>query len=323
MNTQTILKAFVDRAVISDEQASIIADYEKKKAFSLHWELRSILYLGIVLFSSGIGVIIYENIDTIGHQVIIALIAAFTAWCFYYTYKHALPYSHQKVNNPRKLADYVLLLGCTTFLILEGYLQFQYNIFGTRYGLAIIIPTLIFFFCAYRFDHKGALSLAITGLASWLGLTVAPLAVLSQNDFTDSRLLATAVILGSILCVVGWASEKKNIKPHFAFTYIFLGGNLAVLAAMTGIFSDRAEFIYMLLGLTLSAFFVQRARLTQSLIFLLMGVVYGYIIITHLIFSNIVSADASVVFGTFYFTFTSIGVVYFLLHFKKFLGIKK
>ncbi|WP_026630326.1 DUF2157 domain-containing protein [Dyadobacter alkalitolerans] len=323
MNTQAILKAFVEKAVISEEQALIIADFEQKKAFSLHWELRSILYLGIVLFSSGIGVIIYENIDTIGHQVIIALIAAFTAWCFYYTYKHALPYRNEKVRNPKKLADYILLLGCTTFLVLEGYLQFQYNIFGTRYGLAIIIPTLIFFFCAYRFDHKGALSMAITGLASWLGLTVAPLAVLSQNDFTDNRLLATAVILGTVLCAFGWASEKRNIKQHFAFTYIFLGGNLAVLAAMTGIFSDRAEFIYMLIGLALSAFFVQRARLTQSLIFLLMGVVYGYIILTHLIFSNIVSEDASFVFGTFYFTFTSIGVVFFLLNFKKFLGIKK
>ncbi|MCE7070294.1 MULTISPECIES: DUF2157 domain-containing protein [Dyadobacter] len=323
MNTQTILKAFVEKAVISEEQASIIADYEQKKAFSLHWELRSILYLGIVLFSSGIGVIIYENIDTIGHQVIIASIAAFTAWCFYYTYKHALPYSNEKVSNPKKLADYILLLGCTTFLVLEGYLQFQYNIFGTRYGLAIIIPTLIFFFCAYRFDHKGALSMAITGLASWLGLTVAPLAVLSQNDFTDNRLLATAVILGSILCAFGWASEKRNIKHHFAFTYIFLGGNLAVLAALTGIFSDRAEFIYMLVGLALSVFFIQRARLTQSLIFLLIGVVYGYIILTHFIFSNIVSEDASFVFGTFYFAFTSIGVVFFLLNFKKFLGIKK
>ncbi|SKB72698.1 DUF2157 domain-containing protein [Dyadobacter psychrophilus] len=323
MNIQTILKSFVGKAIISDEQASLIADYEEDKPFSLHWELRSILYLGIVLFGSGIGVIIYENIDTIGHQVIIALIAALTAWCFFYTYKHALPYSNLEVKNPKKLTDYVLLLGCTTFLILEGYSQFQYNAFGTRYGVAVLIPTIIFFFCAYRFDHKGVLSMAITGLASWLGLTVAPLSILSENDFTEDRLLGTAVILGIMLSIAGWASEKQNIKKHFSFTYIFLGGNLAVLAAMTGIFSDKAQFIYIVAGIALSVFFVQRARFAQSLLFLLMGVVYGYIIITYLIFSNIESDDASFTFGTFYFMFTSVGVVYFLLHFKKFLGIKK
>ncbi|MCF0062444.1 DUF2157 domain-containing protein [Dyadobacter chenwenxiniae] len=323
MNIQTILKAFVDKAVIPSEQASLIADYEENRPFSLHWELRSVLYLGIVLFTSGIGVIIYENIDTIGHQVIIALIAALTGWCFFYTFKHALPYSNQQVKNPQKLADYILLLGCTTFLILEGYLQFQYNVFGKRYGLAVIIPTIIFFFCAYRFDHKGVLSMAITGLASWLGLTVAPLSVLAENDFTENRLLATAVILGTVLCLAGWASEKQNIKKHFSHTYVFLGGNLAVLAAMTGIFSESAELIYSIAGLALSAFFIQRARLAQSLLFLLMGVVYGYIIITYLIFSNIESDDAAFTFGTFYFMFTSVGVVYFLLHFKKFLGIKK
>src|SRR5687768_651143 len=99
MNIQTILKSFVDKAIISAEQASLIADYEEKKPFSIHWELRSILYLGIVLFGSGIGVIIYENIDTIGHQVIMALIATLTAWCFFYTYKHALPYSNLEVKN--------------------------------------------------------------------------------------------------------------------------------------------------------------------------------------------------------------------------------
>jgi hypothetical protein len=323
MNKQQVLQALVNKEIISPEQAALIGDYEKTKPFSIHWELRSILYLGIVLFGSGIGVIVYENIDTIGHQFIIAAIGALSAWCFYYTYKHALPYSNHQVKNSKKLADYILLLGCTAFLVLEGYLQFQYNVFGTRYGLAIIIPTIIFFFCAYRYDHRGALSMAITGLASWLGLTVAPLSILSENDFTEDRLLGTAVILGCILCAVGWASDQKDIKKHFSFTYIFIGGNLAMLASLTGIFDDKAQIGYILIGLGLSAFFIFRARHAQSLVFLLMGVVYGYIILTYIIFSNLEAADASFFFGTFYFLFTSIGVIYFLLNFKKFLGIKK
>jgi len=323
MDIKTILQAFVGKGIIPKEQATYIADYEHAKPFSIHWELRSVLYLGIVMFASGIGVIIYENIDTIGHQAIIAAIGALTAWCFYYTYKHAPPYSHNEVRSSKKLADYILLLGCTTFLILEGYIQVQYNVFGERYGLAVLIPTIIFFFCAYRFDHRGALSMAITGLASWLGFTVAPLTILADNDFTEKKLLNTAIVLGIALCAVGWASEKRHIKKHFAFTYIFIGGNLAMIATLTGYFNDKMQFIYMLTGILLAVFFIFRARNAQSLVFLLMGVIYAYIIVTYLIFSTLDNLENSFFFGSFYFVITSVGVIYFLLNFKKFLGIQK
>lgn len=321
MTTKSILDSLASKGIISDQQASTIASFESEKAFSIHWELRSVLYLGILFFSSGAGILIYENIDTIGHQAIIAVIALITAGCFYYTYKNSLPYSRGKVENPNKLIDYVLLLGCSTFLGLEGYLQYQYNLFGTRYGLAVIIPTIVFFLCAYRFDHRGALSMAITGLASWLGLTIAPLSILADNDFSDGKLIIPAIALGSVLTAVGWISETQNIKKHFAFTYMLMGGNLACVAAQIGLFSHSPKILYFFVGIGLCYFFIHRARHAQSLLFLLMGTVYGYCIITYTIFDNL-GPDAAFGLGIFYFFFSSIGVIYFLLNFKKFLGIK-
>jgi hypothetical protein len=322
MTTSSILSALTGKGIISQEQADVIADFHADRPFSVHWELRSILYVGILLFSAGTGILIYENIDTIGHQAIIAAITCLTVACFYYTYKNSLPYSNEAVKNPNKLVDYVLLLGCSTFLGLEGYLQFQHNIFGSRYGLAVMIPTILFFLCAYRFDHRGALSMAITGLASWLGLTIAPLSVLSANDFTDAKLVYMAIALGAVLVCVGWISEEQNVKKHFAFTYLLMGGNLALLATQVGLFSHAPKVVFFLIGAGLCYFFILRARRAQSLIFLLMGTVYGYVIITYTIFVNL-GADAALGLGIFYFLFTSVGVIYFLLNFKKFLGIKK
>lgn len=322
MTTKSILNSLTSKGIISDQQADSIASFESEKAFSIHWELRSVLYLGILLFSSGAGILIYENIDTIGHQVIIAIIALITAGCFYYTYKNSLPYSREQIHNPNKLVDYILLLGCSTFLGLEGYLQYQYNVFGSRYGLAVIIPTIIFFLCAYRFDHRGTLSMAITGLASWLGLTIAPLSVLSGNDFSDGKLIIPAIALGCVLTAVGWISEEQNVKKHFAFTYMLMGGNLACITAQIGLYNESSKVLYFVIGLGLCAFFVYRARHAQSLLFLLMGTVYGYCIISYTIFSNL-GPDAAFGLGIFYFFFSSIGVIYFLLNFKKFLGIKK
>lgn len=319
MNTQTILKELARKKIISDGQASVLLQYETAKPLSVHWELRFMLYIGILLFNSGLGIIIYENIDSIGHQAIIAAITLLTAACFYYTYRKSHPYSHNEVLNSNKLQEYTLLLGCVSFLVLEGYLQFQYKLFGSRYGLAVIIPTLLFFACAYRFDHRGVLSMAVTGLGSWLGLTIAPLSILSGNDLTDLKIMHAAIILGTLLMVTGWLSEKTGIKRHFSYTYMFLGGNLAELAALAGLINQPHKVVYSILSLAFCSFFMLNARQKQSSIFLLLGVIYAYITVTYLIFFRM-SESASFSLMTIYLTVSSIGVIYFLLNFRKILG---
>ena len=79
-----------DQQVISD------ADLEKMKAFqqsqplSVHWDLRTLLYFGIFLLATGLGIIVYENIDTIGHDIIIAIITLCCAACFFYCIKKSI-----------------------------------------------------------------------------------------------------------------------------------------------------------------------------------------------------------------------------------------
>ena len=95
----------------------------------------------------------------------------------------ARPTDPEKVEQTAPYFDVVLLLGCLLFLALEGYLQYQYEVFGTSYGLAVIIPAVLFFFLAYRYDHQGVLSLAITALASWVGLSATPSKLLVEMIF--------------------------------------------------------------------------------------------------------------------------------------------
>jgi hypothetical protein len=322
MTTRSILNALTEKGIISVQQADAVASFENSKAFSIHLELRTILYLGILMFSSGIGILIYEHIDTIGHQVIIASIALLTGFCFWYAIKNSPTFSRYEVIKVNKFAPYSLLLGCATFLALEGYLQFQYSLFGTKYGLAVLIPTILFFFNAYRFDHTGVLSMAITGLASWLGLTIAPLSVLSENDFTDPKLVWSAAVLGTVLVAFAWISSIKEFKKHFTNTYFLLGGNLAFIAILVGVFTLQPFAIFSVLGLALSAFFILTARRSQSLLFLLMGVVYAYIHITYLL-TKLIGEAMMLALASFYFMISSVGVILFLLNYKKFLGIKK
>ena len=325
MQTQTILQNFQQKGLISSEQSTVISEYEKNKPFSLHYELRTLLYLGITLLTGGLGVLIYQNLDTIGHSVIVALIAIITLACFTFSFLKRESFTWLEVKTLHHFSDFVLLLGCASFLILEGYLQFQYDLFGLKYGLVTFIPAILFFFCAYFFDHRGVLSMAITAFASWVGVSIAPFSVLEKNNFSAPSFLLTAIILGLVLSTFGLISEYKNLKKHFSFTYLLLGSNLALISSLTGMFSHANWFMYALITLTLCVGLFLYSRKTLSYIFLLMGVIYGYISLTYLLFkvTGAFNEDFMYMFAMYYYLLSGVGVIIFLMKIKKILGISE
>src|ERR1700754_4252062 len=195
-----LYKNLHDEGLISDESFSKIKlNQEELKLFSVHWELKTLLYLGVLLLTTGLGLLIYENIDTIGHQFVLMLIAAICVGCFIYCFRTCLPFSKDKVKSPNTAFDYVLLLGSISFLTFVGYLQFAYKVFGTNYGLATLIPMLVLFFVAYYFDHLGILNMAIANLAIWMGVSVTPKQLLLNSDFDSETIIYTYLILGILL----------------------------------------------------------------------------------------------------------------------------
>jgi len=324
MKTQTLLQNLQQKDLILPEQSTIILEYENNKSFSLHYELRTLLYLGITLLTGGLGVLIYQNLDTIGHGVIVALITTITLACFTFAFWKRESFTWLEVKNPHHFSDFVLLLGCASFLILEGYLQFQYDLFGLKYGLVTFIPAILFFFCAYFFDHRGVISMAITAFASWVGVSIAPFSVLEKNNFSAPNFLFTAIVLGLVLSAMGFISEYKNLKKHFSFTYLLLGSNLTLIATLIGMFSHANwSVVYALITLTLCVGLFLYARKTQSYIFLLMGVIYVYIALTYLLFkfAEAISSEFIYMFAMYYFLLSGVGVIVFLMKIKKILKI--
>lgn len=319
---EQILRKLTQLELISPEEASRIQNYESRRPFSLHWELKTLLYLGVLLLNVGLGVLIYENIDTIGHAALIVLIGAASAACFWYAIKHRRPFSAQEVESPTPYYDYILLLGCLTFIIMLGYMQYQYNVFGTRYGLATFIPTVLFFFLAYWLDNRGVLSLGITGLASWLGITLTPQELLQQNDFSSSTIVNTGVFLGIFLTAVTFFSETKDFKKHFSLTYLNFGVHLLMISCLAGMMALEKQAIYFPLLLLTAAFFLWYARTRGSLYFLTVAVIYGYVGVTYMIFYWVDGADFNFWFYLFYFLFSCGAVIAFLLNYKAFIKDK-
>jgi Predicted membrane protein (DUF2157) len=288
-----ILDNLTNGGFISSEAAAKLKDAENNKPFSLHWELKTMLYLGVVLLNIGLGYLIYQNVDTIGHAALIAAICLICAACFFYAARNVGGFTWQEAKSLTPFYDYAVLLGCLTFLSVEGYLQFQYNVFGTQYSLAALIPVIVFFPVAYFFDHRGALSLAIVALGSWVGLTITPMEMLSQNDFSNHKLLFTGIALGVILSIIGLVSTWQQRKPHFAFTYINFGIHLFFISSLAALFSLSPLGLYATLLLLGVVFYIFYATKTRSFYFYLIALLYGYIGLTYLVFKVLDNSDSA------------------------------
>jgi hypothetical protein len=317
-----LFKKLQTEGQISADSLQKAEDRQAQRLFSLYWELRLLLYIGVLLLTGGMGILVYKNIDTIGHQTVLAFIALITAGSFYYCVRNKLPFSREKVDAPNPFFDYVLLLGCLSLLIFLGYWQYEYGVFGDHYGLATFIPMTILFASAYYFDHLGILSLAITNLAAWVGIAVTPLSILKEGNFSNHRLIITGILLGSVLLGAGWLSLQRRLKSHFEFTYANFGLHLFFIASLAGLFTyDRIYFLWFLGLVAIAWYFYTVARARRSFYFIVMIVLYTYIALCDVVIrllSNISARDLTpIVLALMYFIGSAAGVAILLVRLNR------
>ena len=308
-------------AVINKDILAKIRKQENGNLISVHWELKIIFYLGVSLLTTGLGIMVYKNIDTIGHQAIVAFIALLSASSFFYCYKTKAPFSFQKVEAPNQIFDYALLLGCLSFVSLIAYLQFEYTLFGNRFGLASFIPLLVLFFSAYYFDHLGILSLAITNLAAWAGITVTPTRILKDNDFNSDSIIYTGILLGILLVVASIASKKLKVKAHFEFTYSNFGTHVLFISCLAAMFNfEKTYLLWFLLLLGICAFYYIKALSEKSFYYMLLLTFYGYIGLSYVVIRLMFSLGddiGSIYLAFLYFIASALGMIAFLISMNK------
>ncbi len=272
---------------ISADQDHLLTDIYSKKIYSLYYEHKAFLFIGITMLATGLGLWIYENIGSLGHQVILLSIAGLTTACFWYATKKKAGFQAAKVQTPGLFYDNILMLGCLLFLTLEGYIQHQYTIFEVRWDIFALIPTILFFFLAYYHDHQGVLSLAITGLTSWVGINATPKAFLVGELFAELDLVALGISYSVLLMAAAMLLSKIGLKRHFTFNYLNFGCNILCISILRALFTYNSDWLYFLFLLAVCASFFFYARKSGSFVFLLYASGYGYIGLSYLILKNI------------------------------------
>lgn len=316
--TQTLF----NKNQITEEQFEAIRAYRNLNIFSVHNELKFLLYLSILMFTSGIGILIYQNIDTIGHAAILGLLLIVTIICFYFSFKNHPGFSRDEVSFTNPLYDYLVLTAVILSCTFVGYLQFQYQTFGTQYSLATLIPTIISFFCAYYFDNKSVLSIGITGLAACLGLSVDPNRYFENEMFNNT--LLSYIGLGFGLTLLLWAlyANKTNLKKHFNLIYLTFSLHLIGIACIVNL-CDHYWFPFgFVLGIA-TYYFYNLSFQIRSISLFICTVLYGFIgmnifFVRTLDFIHFDEFFEIFIFTTpFYFIGSIIGFIKLIKHFNK------
>lgn len=315
-----IFKQLNKDGLLSDEHFGNIQSAVSNRPISLVWELKILMYCGVLLLTTGLGIIVYKNLDSIGHLAIVIFIAAAMLLCFTFSYKRSTPFTFQKTGENNILQDYILLLGCLLMLILLGYLQVQYKVFGNRWGMATFIPMVILFLSAYYFDHLGVLSMAIINLAAWAGITVTPMQLLKSNDFSNGKIIVTGIFLAVFLLVISIVTNHKNIKKHFAFTYKHFGAHLLFISLIAGMAHFESYYlIFFLLIAAVGYFQFVEAFNEKSFYFIVVVALYGYVALSYLSMYLLFHSkiNEGIYFAFFYFLLSAIGFIVLLISVNK------
>lgn len=289
-----------EKKYISEEQFGQIKAYRSLNIFSLHNELRFLLYLSVTLFTSGIGILIYQNMDSIGHIALLSALFLVIIVSFYFCFKNASKFEKQETKFENSLYDYLLLLANILTCTFIGYLQYQYQTFGTHYGLATIIPTIVSFASAYYFDNKSCLSIGISGLAAYIGLSVSPQTLLENSTFNIDNLSYSGVVLGAIFIIWTIYSDKIDLKKHFKLVFLTFALHLISISSINNLFNLYWP-LFTVIMVASTYYFFKTSQQTQAISLFIFTVLYGYFSFNIVISRILDSIDFDdFLFGLFY-----------------------
>lgn len=318
--SNVLTEKLLEKKLLTDSEMESIKQYKALGIFSLHNELRFLLYLAVTLFTSGFAILIYQNIDSIGHIALLSLLFALISVAFYFCFKKAKGFDKDEVLFDNPVYDYIVLLCTILSCVFIGYLQFQYEVFG--YGLSSLVCSAVGFSCAYYFDNKSALSIGITGLATFIGITVTPKTLLENDIYSNPLLSYYGLALGFLLILWVEYANKISLKKHFSFVFLSFAQQLIGICCIAGLL-EFYWFIFVILLAAAVYYFYKKSYEMESTFLFVFTLLYAYIGINILLFKLLYFIDISafeeflVFLSPIYFIGSIFGFIKLIKHFNK------
>jgi hypothetical protein len=298
------LEHWKQQGKISAEQHAHLAGLSRGEPFSLFLELNILLYAGVLAFVAGLGWTVSTWSEQLGDVVVLAVLSAVLAACFWYCFSRAAVWSPEETPAPSPIFDYVLYLGSLVWSVELAYLETRFHVLSGRWDFDLLATAVLFFFLAYRFDNRFVLSLGLSSLAGWFGFSISRW----SNSFdTEYRQYA---LLYCVLVGVGGAILKvRGVKAHFFGTYLNIVANILFWALLSGVFEREGYGLWILaLFIACGASLIWGIRQRQFA-FVAYAAVYGYVGVSSAFLRGV--SDETAILG--YFVVTGIAMLVLLV----------
>ncbi|HEY4589904.1 MAG TPA: DUF2157 domain-containing protein [Thermoanaerobaculia bacterium] len=299
----------VEAGVLPPDEAPRLLRVARGELLSVHWELRALLYVGVLLITGGVGLLVKENLDRIGPVAIAAGIGLAAAAALGWVVRVAPPFSWREVPSPNLAFDYILLLGVLLAAADLAYVEVKFTPLGPHWSWHLLIVAVFAALAAFRFDSRVVFSLALSTFAAWRGVSAARFGTdlwwnALWSGAAEDAVRWNAIACGALFAGLGFALKRSGRKAHFEPVAATLGWLLILGALASGMGEQIFWWPWTLglllaeLGLAAGAFLVRRFPLFAF------GVVAAYAALSRLVLDG--TADT---LGCFWFFITPILVI--------------
>lgn len=300
------LKQWHEQGAISAEQRTQLTSLAREEPFSLFVELNVLLYAGVLAFVAGLGWTVTTWSKQLGDVAIVSALTAILGVSFWYCFSRGPEWSRAETTASSPILDYVLYLGCLVWGIELTYLEERFHLLSGQWDLYLLATAAVFFFLAYRFDNRFVLSLALSSLAGWFGLSI------SQRSWDGEAAYRWYALLYCLVVGVGGAIlQRFGLKAHFFNTYLNVATNVLFWAVLSGVFEREGYgswFVALLIACVASLAWGISQR---QFAFVAYAAVYGYIGVSSLVVRNSSVSDETFILG--YFVVTAIAMIAMLV----------
>ncbi len=262
MTTETYLAAWRDAGAITAAQEATLGALVRKERVSVSLELHSLLYLGVLAFVAGLGWTVHDHFANAGDVLVVASLAAIFTACVFYCLTH----------DPRAFVfDYVLYLGCLTFAVGLGYIEFRFHVLKAQWDAYLLLSALLYFLFAYRFDNRFVLSLALSSLAGWFGVR------LSAWNVFEAPLRSLMILYGALVGAAGLTLHRARIRPHFLDAYLHVSANAVLVGLTSGAIAWNSTIGWTAATVVAAAASIAAGSWSGRFAFVVYGFLYGYV----------------------------------------------
>jgi hypothetical protein len=311
MTILTRLEQWKGQGTISPEQHAHLASLSRGEPFSLFLELNVLLYAGVLVFVGGLGWTVSSWSQQLGDLLVLTLLTAIFAACLWYCFSRAPAWSPAETPSPNLVFDYVIYLGSLIWSVELAYLENQFRLLSGQWDLYLLATAGLFFFLAYRFDNRFVLSLALSSLAGYFGLTISHWPSHQDETYRQYAILYSLVAGGA-----GIVLHRRGLKPHFLGSYLNIAANVLFWALLSGVFNREGYGVWIVALLAVCGTSLAWGLARRQFSFVAYAALYGYVGVSAILIRHINDFTA----GLTYFVVTGVAMLVLMIQIARRFG---